>query len=89
MAFFANATPGGNANANPPAPRPAAKATPIKPADRESIVREAYLRTLARRPTEAEAAAADRHLADSADGSKGLRDLLWALLNTKEFITNH
>ena len=32
----------------------------------------------------------DRPQADrQAEPSKGLRDLLWALLNTKEFITNH
>ena len=68
---------------------PAAKVAAIKPADREGVVREAYLRTLSRRPTEAEAEAAAGHLADSTDGAKGLRDLLWALLNTKEFITNH
>jgi hypothetical protein len=67
----------------------AGKVAAIKPGDREGIVREAYLRTLARRPTEAEAEAATRHLADASDGGKGLRDLLWALLNTKEFITNH
>jgi Protein of unknown function (DUF1549)/Protein of unknown function (DUF1553) len=68
---------------------PAAKVATIAPSDREGIVREAYLRTLTRHPTEAEAEAATLHLADSPDGGKGLRDLLWALLNTKEFITNH
>ena len=75
--------------ANGPANTPAPKVAGIKPADREAIVREAYLRTLTRKPTEAEAEAAGRHLAGSPDGAKGLRDLLWALLNTKEFITNH
>ena len=71
--------------ANTPTPKVAA----IKPGDRDAIVREAYLRTLARKPTEAEAETAGQHLAGSPDGAKGLRDLLWALLNTKEFITNH
>jgi Protein of unknown function (DUF1553) len=69
--------------------RPAPKVAPIEPAAQESIVREAYLRTLTRKPTEAEAEAAKQYLAGSLDGAKGLRDLLWALLNTKEFITNH
>ena len=69
--------------------RQASKVAPIEPAAQEAIVREAYLRTLTRRPTEAEAEAARQYLADSTDGAKGLRDLLWALLNTKEFITNH
>ena len=69
--------------------REASKVAPIEPAAQEAIVREAYLRTLARKPTEAEAEFARQYLAGSADGAKGLRDLLWALLNTKEFITNH
>jgi len=66
-----------------------ARVAPIPPGDIEGVVREAYLRTLSRRPTEAEAEAANHHLSDATDGGKGLRDLLWALLNTKEFITNH
>ncbi len=57
--------------------------------DRQAIVREAYLRTLGRSPEPAEAEAAEGHLAEASDSAKGLRDLLWALLNTKEFITNH
>ncbi len=70
------------------APRPP-KVAGIAPADREAIVREAYLRTLSRRPTDPEAGTAAAYLAGSEDGARGLRDLLWALLNTKEFITNH
>ena len=69
--------------------RAVAKVAPIEPAAQEAIVREAYLRTLTRKPNEAEAEAARQYLAGSPDGAKGLRDLLWALLNTKEFITNH
>ncbi len=75
------------ANAQPA--RPAANVPAITEADRPAIVREAYLRTLSRTPTEAEAEAAASHLAGATDGAKGLRDLLWALLNTKEFVTNH
>jgi hypothetical protein len=71
------------------AARAAAVPVGIKPGDREPIIREAYLRTLSRQPTDAEREAATKHLADATDGGKGLRDLLWALLNTKEFITNH
>ena len=70
------------------APKPA-EVAPVGPVDRAAIVREAYLRTLSRRPTEAEAEAATGHLAAANNLGKGLRDLLWALLNTKEFITNH
>jgi Protein of unknown function (DUF1549)/Protein of unknown function (DUF1553) len=71
------------------AAKPASKVAAISPSDRPGVVREAYLRTLSRTPTDAEAEVAVEHLAGSTDGAKGLRDLLWALLNTKEFITNH
>jgi hypothetical protein len=57
-------------------------------ADPDALVREAYLRTVSRPPDEREAAVARKHLADAADPVAGLRDLLWALINTKEFIVN-
>jgi hypothetical protein len=63
-----------------------AKSTPIDP---QSMIREAYLRTLGRNPEDKEFAVALDHLKQSKDEAKGLHDLLWALLNTKEFITNH
>jgi hypothetical protein len=53
------------------------------------VVREAYLRTLSRLPSEREAAIAANYFTTAGDTGKGVRDLLWALLNTKEFITNH
>ncbi|HXG12828.1 MAG TPA: DUF1549 domain-containing protein [Gemmataceae bacterium] len=56
--------------------------------DPDELVRQAYLRTLSRPPDEREAAIARKHLADAGDTSAGLRDLLWALINTKEFIVN-
>ena len=68
---------------------PAAKTAPIDPADRDKLVALAYLRTLGRRPTEAEARDSAEHLAGAGEGARGLRDLMWALLNTKEFATNH
>ena len=67
-------------------PAPATAAVPSNPAE---IVREAYLRTLSRLPNEREAGIAGTYFSESGDTGKGLRDLLWALLNTKEFITNH
>jgi hypothetical protein len=54
----------------------------------DSVIRDAYLRTLSRPPSGDDLALARSYLAD-VDPSKGLRDLMWALLNTKEFITNH
>ncbi len=53
------------------------------------IVEEAYLRTLSRFPTEAESQIAVESIQAAADPVSGMRDVLWALLNTKEFIVNH
>jgi hypothetical protein len=52
-------------------------------------IREAFLRTLSRPPTDAEVERSKRHLRQVGDPAEGLRELLWALLNTREFITNH
>ncbi|MFO0960070.1 MAG: DUF1549 and DUF1553 domain-containing protein [Isosphaeraceae bacterium] len=54
----------------------------------DNAIRDAYLRTLSRMPS-AEDLATSRAFLEGSDPSKGLRDLMWALLNTKEFITNH
>lgn len=56
-------------------------------ADADGLIAEAFLRTLSRRPTTAELERSRQHL--GSDPVEGLRDLLWALLNTREFITNH
>lgn len=53
------------------------------------LVREAYLRTLSRPPQEDELNKSLAYLTESESLSSGVRDLLWALLNTKEFIVNH
>jgi uncharacterized protein YacL (UPF0231 family) len=56
--------------------------------DHDELVVEAYLRTVGRLPNEREMNAATGYLAESSDTIAGMRDLLWALLNTKEFIVN-
>jgi hypothetical protein len=53
------------------------------------IVQEAYLRTLSRYPTEQELQRSVKYLGESTDLAEGAKDLLWVLLNTKEFILNH
>ena len=69
--------------------RPVGSATGSVPTDPAKIVRQAYLRTLSREPTAAEAATATAFLKDAAHPVDAADDLLWALVNTKEFIVNH
>lgn len=52
----------------------------------EELIRQAYLRVLSRLPDERETGIARKHL--EADAAGGLRDLVWALVNTKEFQVN-
>ncbi len=56
--------------------------------DRSKLVRTAWLRTVNRPPTQREIERAEKHLADVDSLSEGMRDLLWALVNTKDFILN-
>lgn len=73
-----------------PGPAVAKQAVPPPSAPpKDQLVREAYLRTLSRLPTAQELARAKQHLVQSPNVVAGLSDLLWALLNTKEFIVNH
>jgi hypothetical protein len=53
------------------------------------LVEQAYLRTLSRYPEPAELERSQKFIAESSDSVTGLRGLLWALVNTKEFIVNH
>lgn len=73
----------------PPKPAPKAENAKVDHAERQKLVEEIYLRTVSRFPTVEERAEATRYLKDSPNLASGLRDLLWVMLNTKEFITNH
>ena len=53
------------------------------------IVEDCYLAALSRVPTPDESAKALAYLADHPDRGQGLEDVLWALLNSKEFIFQH
>jgi len=59
------------------------------PVNHDELIREAYLRTLSREPNVVELAKSREYLVGSVTPTAGVRDLLWALLNTKEFILNH
>jgi hypothetical protein len=52
----------------------------------EEIVEELYWSSLTRPPTDEERSAMVRHVASAGDRRKGLEDVLWALLNAKEFV---
>lgn len=56
--------------------------------DRSLLVRTAWLRTVGRPPDRQEVERAEKHLSQCSTISEGIGDLLWALLNTKEFILN-
>ncbi len=52
-------------------------------------IRAAYLRTFSRPPSDPKLVGARQHLEQVDDARTGRRDLLWALLNSKEFLLNH
>ncbi|MDA0586409.1 MAG: DUF1549 domain-containing protein [Planctomycetota bacterium] len=55
----------------------------------EKAIRSTYLRTLSRQPKVDELEKAVAYVNASEDQLNGVRDVLWALINTKEFIVNH
>lgn len=55
----------------------------------QSLVEEAFLRTVSRKPTSQESTRSMRAIAEAETPIRGLSDLLWALINSKEFILNH
>ncbi len=58
--------------------------------DDKPIVRELYWAALSRRPTSQEMEAAIGHLSEpSQTRRKNVEDLIWALMNTLEFVFNH
>ena len=65
------------------------KPEPPPAIDAQQLVRQAYLRTLSRPPTEEETTRCVTYLASAANPVEGAKGLLWALVNTKEFIVNH
>jgi hypothetical protein len=90
----AAATPAAQTPAVDPAAAPAAVAaergfSPVEETQIARLVEQAYLRTLTRPPRPEEAARAVAHFQELGDLTAGARDLLWALVNTKEFVVNH
>jgi len=69
----------------------AARAAPARYAalENSALVEELYLAAYSRLPTEGERAAALEHLAGTADRAAAVTDLVWAVLNTREFLFQH
>ena len=71
--------------------------SPAKPTEKafaddgktSELITNAYMRTLNREPTPEELQTSRDHISTTENTVEGLRDLLWALLNTQEFLTNH
>jgi hypothetical protein len=57
-----------------------------KPKTHEEIVRELYLAALCRPPTDAELAASQKFLEQAGSPKECYEDLLWALINSKQFL---
>lgn len=55
----------------------------------ENIIREIYLATFARYPTAKELKQAVEYVMQSATPREGYEDLMWVMLNTREFLFNH
>jgi hypothetical protein len=55
----------------------------------EKAVEELYLAAFARYPTAEEKATAAAYVAAQKETRRGLEDVLWALLNSREFLFNH
>ncbi|MDG2380856.1 MAG: PSD1 and planctomycete cytochrome C domain-containing protein [Pirellulaceae bacterium] len=57
--------------------------------EKNDFVEQAWLRTVNRPPSPAEFDRSLRHIDSVMTVSEGISDLMWALINTKEFLLNH
>ena len=55
----------------------------------EELVEDLFFAALTRKPKADEQEAAVKHLATAKTRADAITDLLWALVNTREFILNH
>jgi hypothetical protein len=60
-----------------------------KPLDLDRVIDEAFLRALSRPPAPKEIGTAKEDINAAKDPVDGVREVLWALLNTREFLVNH
>jgi hypothetical protein len=57
--------------------------------DDAAILEELYLATLSRFPTDAEKEKVATYLKEKRDKNSAWTDVVWALINTREFVLNH
>ncbi|MEO6789117.1 MAG: hypothetical protein ABI318_23590, partial [Chthoniobacteraceae bacterium] len=62
---------------------------PQRKYDVDSAISEVFLRTVSRPASAAELTQAKADVAVAKTPTDGVRDLLWAMLNTREFMVNH
>jgi hypothetical protein len=67
----------------------AAQKSAVSDADLQHIIQQAYLRTLSRPPAEDEMVRCIEYVKEDPNKLNALKGVLWALINTKEFIVNH
>lgn len=67
----------------------AAKMAGDKERDHQAKLRELYLLAFSREPSPEEAAIALAHIEKNEDPKRAYEDIVWALINTKEFLFNH
>ena len=60
-----------------------------KTIDVDDAIRQVFLRTVSRPPTEEEISEARADIGSAKAPVDGVRDLLWAMINTREFKVNH
>lgn len=61
----------------------------LRSLENRPLVEQLYLRMLGRLPNEVEIQIGRQHFDDAKDRQTAFDDLVWALINTREFITNH
>jgi hypothetical protein len=60
-----------------------------EPLDAKRAIEDIYLWTLSRLPTDAESQTCVDYVKGSPSPQRGLEDVMWSLLNTREFQLNH
>ena len=67
----------------------AAKLSADKERDHNAKIQELYLLAFSRDPSSEESAIATSHIEKTGDAKVAYEDIVWALINTKEFLFNH